>query len=34
MTEFDYPPFSDEELEYFENRPKAFQSRIKLSRAW
>lgn len=33
-TEFDYPPFTQEELEYFENRPKIPQSRIKLSRVW
>jgi hypothetical protein len=33
-TEFDYPPFTEEELEFFENRPKAPQNRIKLSRVW
>jgi len=33
-TEFDYPPFTEEEMEFFEFRPKAPQSRIKLSRVW
>lgn len=33
-TEFDYPPYTQEEMEFFEIRPKAPQSRIKLSRVW
>ncbi len=33
-TEFDYPPYTVEEMEFFEGRPKAPQNRIKLSRVW